>query len=555
MRKKISLCLMLVMVMTMVLSACGTTGGNISLFAEGEPEFIIVRSAEASNEEREAANELRQTIVDTLGVKVNYKPDTVNHEDGQLEIVLGQTNRPHTEEIYKELANEKENNGLDYIIRQKGDYIYIMGMTQIALKDAIQYFCDTFLTDTNGKVEENYKYVYNYKSETGEFAIAGNKDLSSYRIVTPRYNMSYLVGREVTPLSTELLYATGCNIPVVMDNETPSEYEIIIDNCDREGIPETSDADAYFIKASGNKVYLGGGSNEAIAMAVRKFTEMVKGGKALEASADITGSYATDIKGYENEYTLTLADEFDTIDTKLWKIYDGSYFNGAKKEDDPLKTYFSADPKNLYTEDGVLYLKTTKETDRYNGVEMRTENSTWFKYGFIEVSAKISSTSGQLGAFWLLGNAAQDYHSEIDVFEGTKNYVKATPLSWVGGAVEGAGSGTYYCGWDGDPKTDSYLYFEDNDIKEEFHTYGVEWTEDHITWVYDGREFLRINTTVDDRAKATFNGPQQIILTQYGGCNIINSGYPDETTDWDNAFLALDYMRLYQLPGQELTKR
>ncbi len=554
MKKKISLFLVLSILVTTVLSGCGAKG-KISLFSEGEPGFIIVRSAEASNEEREAANELRQTIADELDVKVTYKPDTVKHEDGQIEIVLGQTNRPHTEEVYKELANENENNGLDYIIRQKGDYIYIMGMTLLSLQDAINYFCDTFLKDTNGKVAYDYKYLYNYKAEGGEFAIAGNKDLSSYRIVTPRYNMSYLVGREVTPLSTQLLYATGCTVPVVMDNEEATDYEIIVDSCNREGIPEAADADSYFIQVSGNKVYLGGGSNEATAMAVRKFTEMAKDGKALAADAKITGSYSEDVKAYENEYTLTLADEFDTIDTDLWKIYDGAFSNGTTQEGDPRRAYFTSSSKNLYVQDGSLYLRTTREPDRYNSVELRSENSVWFKYGFIEISAKICSTKGQLAAFWLLGNAAQDYHSEIDIFESTLDWAKATPLSWVGGAVSGEGSNTYYCGWDGDQKTDSYLHFEGSDLEDVYHTFGVEWTEDYITWLYDGREFLTINTTVDERAVATFNGLQQIILTQYGGINVINAGFPDETTDWDKGYMAVDYLRLYQLPGQELVRR
>lgn len=552
--RKISCLLAFVMLLTTMLSGCGGTGEKMSLFTDGKANFIIVRSNDATNEERQAANELRQIITDNLGITPTYKPDTVKHQEGTLEIVLGKTNRPHTEEVYKELANKQENNGLDYIIKQKQDYIYIMGMTTDALTSAIEYFKDNFLKDTKGGIAKNYTYVYNYKSEKGEFAIAGNSDVSSYRIVTPRYNMSYLVGREVTPLSTKLMYATGYTIPVVTDNEAETEYEIIIDNCKRDGIPEVSDADAYYIKVVGKKVYLGGGSNEATSMAVRKFAEMVEAGKSLDKSADIKGSYAKDIKEYDNEYSLTLADEFDTIDRDLWNISEGRYSH-SPNPDDPRVTYFSADSKNLYTKDGVLYMVPTIESDRYNGVEMRTDNSVWFKYGFIEVSAKIHSDSGQLGAFWILGNAAQDYHGEVDIFEACHDYIKATPLSWVGKTVTGAGSDTYYCGWDGDQKTDSYLYFENDDLANEFHTFGVEWTEDHITWVYDGREFLTINTTVDDRAKATYNGLSQIILTQYSGCNVIDSGWADETTDWENARMAVDYMRLYQLPGQELVRR
>lgn len=206
-------------------------------------------------------------------------------------------------------------------------------------------------------------------------------------------------------------------------------------------------------------------------------------------------------------------------------------------------------------------MKASMESDRYNAVECQTNNSTWFKYGLLEISVKIKNNKGQGAGFWLLGNTSQDYYAEIDIYESSANFMKFTPLSWVSKSVTDAASGTYYCDFHGDigvyeggTQGDTYYRFENDDKAEYFHTVGIEWTDSYIAMVVDGRVFMKIDTTVDERAVKTFNDFLQIRLAHGGGQNTGGVGWPDETTDWENNYSIFDYIRLYQTPQGELKK-
>lgn len=563
MKKFLSGVLLCVCMVMFLLTGCTGKGAanGVSLFSDGEANFIIVRSADADNETIQAASDLRQLIDDKFGIKVNHKPDTIKHTEGQLEVNIGITNRPESQAVYDEVANESETNGLDYIIKKSGDYIYIVGMSNQALQEAVDYFAEEFCSDTESKVPEKYTYVYNYKGEEGKaFSINGETDLAKYTIVTPKYNMSYLVGREVEALNDNLMVSNGCLLHQATDWDEESEYEIVIDKTERTGTPETKDSDQYRIKVEGNKVYITGGSNEATAVAVKEFNKMVTEGGSVDKDTDIIGSYAETVKNYEDYYLLTWNDEFDTIDTSKWNFMKGIVHNGDNP-DDPRWCNYTDDPKNQWIEDGKLHMKATLESDRYDSPEWRTDKSTWFKYGLIETSVKINNGNGQGAAFWLLGNSNQDYHAEIDIYESSGNWAKFTPISHVSKSVPNANSGTLYCDFKGDINVyeggtsgDTYWRFENNDKGDYFHTFGIEWTEDTITSFVDGRKFIRINTTVDERAIKTFNGFMQIIIAHGGGMMTAGTPGPDETTDWENNYSIFDYVRLYQTPEGELKK-
>lgn len=544
------------------LTGCGGSGSGVSLFSEGKANFIIVRSAKADSETTKIAGNLRETIKEKLGVTVNYKPDTVKHTDGQLEINIGITNRPDSQAVYDKVANETKTNGLDYIIKHTGDYIYIVGMSNEALQNAVDYFTENFLADTKGSVAGNYNYVHNYKGNGKMFSINGSTELASYKIVTPKYNMSYLVGREIETLNSNLMTANGLKLEEITDWDEESKYEIIIDHTTREGTPELKDSDEYRIKVDGTKVYLIGGSTEATAVAVKEFNQMIADGKSIDKKTDITGSYAETSKKYEDYYALTWNDEFDSFDSSKWYFMKGYTPNGTLPEGDTRYSNYSDAPENQWYKDGKLYMKATMDSEKYNGAEIRTDKSMWFKYGLIETSVQIKNGHGQGAAFWLLGNHSEQYYAEIDIYEASGNFAKFTPISWVSKALEGVNSNVYYCDFQGDVKTydggvsgDTYFRFEGDDMGEYYHTYGIEWTPNSMTSFVDGRKFIRINTTVDERAVATFNGYMQIILAHGGGG--VTAGIPvvDETSDWENNFSSFDYIRLYQTSVGEIKYR
>lgn len=545
------------MILTTILSGCASEGENVALFSGDDANFIIVRSADANEEVISIASDLRQRIIEKLDIQVPYKPDTVEHQEGQIEINIGLTNRGNAQAIYDEVLEANANNGMDWAIQVEGDFIHIVGATDEALRVAVETFYANFCRSTASTIKSNYKYLYHYENEENKFEMNGTKDMSAYCIVTPRYNMSYLVGREITKLQSEIMAATGSNVSEKMDSEEESEYEIIVGNTKRSGTPECESDDEYRIKMSDKKLYICGGSDAATAIAVKEVTRMVKEGESIDAKTDIKGSYDKTVKNYENYYSMTFADEFDTFDTSIWRAANNTYTNGRAATDKI--TAFSDASNMIYAEDGVLTMKAENTPDKYLSTEIRTDNSIWYKYGFIEMSAKMDASKGITPAFWLLGFSGQQYHAEIDIFEcfGDPTYIKATPLSWVDGSNTVDKDGVYYCGAMKSPYDESFFYLPEGEtFAEEYHTFGIEWDETSVKWTYDGRVFLEIDTTFDQRAQQTFNGEMQVILTVYGGNNVAGiTGLPDETTDWTKNYMKIDHLRLYQLPGQTLVRK
>ncbi len=554
MRKKVAFLLAVCMFFVTALAGCGKEESKqVALFDGDDANFVIVRSDNADTEVKEIAATLRQDIIKKLDISVANKPDVFKHQEGQIEVNIGLTNRERSQELYEEVIAANENNGMDWIVQMEGEYIYIVGATNEALAVAAKSFYGNFCRDVASTIAEDFRFLYHFESEENNFEFCGSKDMSSYCVVTPQYNMSYLIGREVTALQSEILAATGSNVVEKMDSEKETECEIIIGNTKRDGTPECTSEDEYRIKMKGKKLYVCGGSDAATAIAVKEVARMVSEGESIDAKTDIKGSYEKTVKSYENYYSLTYGDEFDTFDSAIWSVAEGTYVN-VRSTTEKI-TAFANTSENLYIEDGNLVLKTIDKPDTIISTELRTDESMWYKYGLLEISAKMDASTGICPAFWTLGLDASEFHGELDIFEffGKDGRIKATPISHADGTGD-AKSGVYYCGAMKSPYEESFYSLPEGEtFADEYHTYGLEWDETSVRWVYDGRVFLEIDTTFDTRAKKSFSSAMQIILTVYGGNDVAGlTGLPDETTDWSKNYMKVEHLRLYQTPEQEL---
>ena len=119
--------------------------------------------------------------------------------------------------------------------------------------------------------------------------------------------------------------------------------------------------------------------------------------------------------------------------------------------------------------------------------------------------------------------------------------------------------GTYY---KNNSTTKSYFQIKDN----EWHTYGLDWRKDSITWYVDGIATAKmdipeegITYNVYDVVTKTysdltyfFNEPMQIKLSLYCDRFSANSEKPwsyveDGKTDWENgSSMEIDYVHVYQ---------
>ena len=223
---------------------------------------------------------------------------------------------------------------------------------------------------------------------------------------------------------------------------------------------------------------------------------------------------------------------------------------------------------NISAKDGKLILTAKgKDDDTYTGSELRTKQ--FFNYGYFEIKAKINSSKGICPAFWLLGSrdSASGIEYEVDVFEcfgRTPNIVKGTLLAhnYPNGSQGGyAGSEHRFIyerlAEEPFPEKDMYKTFSDNangtffkgNWGEEFHTFGMDWQKDSLTWYIDGKPVLTSNPSEVCDGKYIFNEPMFVVLTCYSGRDVCTplTGLPDETTDWENgSHIEIDYLKVWQ---------
>jgi hypothetical protein len=166
----------------------------------------------------------------------------------------------------------------------------------------------------------------------------------------------------------------------------------------------------------------------------------------------------------------------------------------------------------------------------YTSGRIKTQNLYDFKYGRVEVRAKLPASAGTWPAIWMLGSnftsVGWPHCGEMDIME-QKGWDKNNVL------------GTFH--WQ-DSASDSYagygLEIEANTSTSEFHLYTLEWTRDVIYVLYDNEPYV----TFANNSSLPFNADFFLIL------NIAMGG--SLGGDIDPAFtqntMEIDYVRVYQ---------
>ena len=152
-------------------------------------------------------------------------------------------------------------------------------------------------------------------------------------------------------------------------------------------------------------------------------------------------------------------------------------------------------------------------------------------YGYFEMRAELPAGQGLWPSFWLLPEN-NSWPPELDVMEmmGSDPTTLATTVhSTVSGTSKL--SATHY---------DTSAGTSVANMTTGFHTYGVDWEPDTITWYFDGQEVFQAPTPADMRQ------PMYMIA------NLAVGGYwpgsPDASTQFP-AQMQIDYMRAYEPSG------
>tara|TARA_B110000902_G_scaffold175613_1_gene199341 strand:+ start:1484 stop:3022 length:1539 start_codon:yes stop_codon:yes gene_type:complete len=186
--------------------------------------------------------------------------------------------------------------------------------------------------------------------------------------------------------------------------------------------------------------------------------------------------------GVPGNWELEFSDEFNSSNLDLTKWYKSeSTKTRAPRENLGVTDWRWIADNAFLNNNGQLVLRATKinnTTMRCGSVESRGLYEV--QYGYLEARIKIAKTAkGNHTAFWLQGenqgnvdNSAAD-GAEVDIFESawTTNTTKAV---------------VHYDGYGADRKNHTIPFNVPNMHNEEFHTFGLLWTENTMDIFYDG---------------------------------------------------------------------
>lgn len=245
-----------------------------------------------------------------------------------------------------------------------------------------------------------------------------------------------------------------------------------------------------------------------------------------------------------NSLDLVWSDEFENEglpDSTKWSYDIG---NGCPDicgwGNNELQYYTQSNTKNSRVENGHLIIEAHKEDKdemNYTSARLVTKNKGDWKYGRIEVKAKLPSGKGTWPAIWMLPTDRSTYGGwpkcgEIDIME----HVGYSPDSLFGTIHTEAYNHTI-----GTQKGGS---LEDKSLESDFHVYALDWSEDGMVWYMDNKQYFKFENEKMTYKEWPFDQQFHLILNIAVGGNWGGKFGVNEDI-WPQR-MEVDYVRVYQ---------
>lgn len=150
--------------------------------------------------------------------------------------------------------------------------------------------------------------------------------------------------------------------------------------------------------------------------------------------------------------------------------------------------YYTSRADNVKVQNGVLKIIAQRENysgSNYTSARIKTQGKFTFKYGRVEMRAKLPSGGGTWPALWMLGNnittAGWPACGEIDIMEHLGNQ-----LNKIYGTLHHPG----HSGGNADSRTVDIA-----NATSEFHIYALDWRADAIKFYVDNQLFYTFTNT------------------------------------------------------------
>jgi beta-glucanase (GH16 family) len=179
--------------------------------------------------------------------------------------------------------------------------------------------------------------------------------------------------------------------------------------------------------------------------------------------------------------------------------------------------------------------KTSRKIAQFSSASLTTFQLAGWKYGKIEVRAKLPTGKGVWPAIWMMGinrNVTEKWPrcGEIDIME----YVTTAP-NVLHGTVHWANANNKHTSFGKNTRLES---------PDQFHVYGIEWNENTITWTLDGKKYGTFDLKKADNQPDgnPFHKPFYLILNlAVGG----SWGGPVDPSVYPQTY-HIDYVRVFQ---------
>jgi len=241
-------------------------------------------------------------------------------------------------------------------------------------------------------------------------------------------------------------------------------------------------------------------------------------------------------------WTLVWNDEFNgtSLDNTKWE-YEVNGRGGGNNE----LQYYTDRPDNLFIKDSVLVIQALREkytgpdgTRNYTSARIRTLNKGDWKYGRIDIRAKLPYGQGIWPALWMLpsdrlygGWAAS---GEIDIMEllGHEPQKIYGTLHYGGPYPQNTHTGKSYS-------------LKTGNFAQDFHLFTLEWEEGEIRWYVDGEHYQTQTQwyTTNGEFPAPFDQRFHLLFNLAVGGNW--PGSPDNSTIFPQQLL-VDYVRVFK---------
>jgi beta-glucanase (GH16 family) len=239
-------------------------------------------------------------------------------------------------------------------------------------------------------------------------------------------------------------------------------------------------------------------------------------------------------------YVLAWSDEFNTntLNTASWTNQNGDGCPNLCGWGNNELEYYTDHPDNIFFQDGKLIIEAKKEMFNgklYTSSKILTAGKKTFRYGRIDIRAKLPKGKGIWPALWLLPQnnvyGGWPKSGEIDLME----LVGHEPNKVYGTAHYGPGPGSISI-------SRSYTLPVGN-FNDEFHVFSIEWKLDQLKWYVDGNLYSTVNKADIGSNTWPFNEDFFLIFNLAVGGNW--PGNPDASTYFPQ-WMIVDYIRVFQ---------